>query len=312
MKKVSKAELRKAIIAAETERAKHPVSLPVDRARHPRLERNRRRSEEMASALLTRAGFDMDKFQALQEQRNAELERVVTKHKTEALRRASRQKGPLHASIAEQSEALRDLVVQGDVFPYPAFTLDTPFLIWSTPLLPLESAAVPFGSWAKFRVTTSEPRAWPKVSFYFYWASPFSDYAVINAATFMSATGHLRSHAPWTIGVNTSWVEVFALFSLSFGVSRTLSFQESEFLGRTGAFGSTFTGGDVSATAISAGVNLSHTMFAVPPGKVVVFEVGLDVNYENNDGNIDADFASGDFAIACPVVVFSLLNAPPK
>ena len=48
----------------------------------------------------------------------------------------------------------------------------------------------------------------------------------------------------------------------------------------------------------------------VPPTDVVVFEVARALDCENDSGNIDADFASGDFQIACPVVVFSLLNNP--
>jgi hypothetical protein len=52
-------------------------------------------------------------------------------------------------------------------------------------------------------------------------------------------------------------------------------------------------------------------MFAVPPGDVVVFEVALLLEYENDSGDIEADFESGDFQISCPVVVLSLLNSPP-
>jgi hypothetical protein len=33
-------------------------------------------------------------------------------------------------------------------------------------------------------------------------------------------------------------------------------------------------------------------MFAVPPGKVVVIEVALALEYENDEGNIEADFKS--------------------
>jgi hypothetical protein len=51
-------------------------------------------------------------------------------------------------------------------------------------------------------------------------------------------------------------------------------------------------------------------MFAVAPGKGVVFEVALALDYRNDSGDIEADFESGDFKIACPVVVFSLLNSP--
>ena len=75
--------------------------------------------------------------------------------------------------------------------------------------------------------------------------------------------------------------------------------------------GGTFTGGDVKGYSVNAGVGLNKAMFAVPPRNVVVFEVGVIIDYDNNDGNIEADFEHGDFQIACPVVVFSLLNSPP-
>ena len=63
--------------------------------------------------------------------------------------------------------------------------------------------------------------------------------------------------------------------------------------------------------SVSSGASLNTTMFAVPPNEVVVFEVAIELDRENDSGNIEADFASGDFQIACPVVVFSLLNSPP-
>lgn len=313
MKKISKAELKKAILAVEAKRSQHPIAFRPDRAQYLRLQKSRQTSEKMISGFLREAGLEMQKFQALQEQRGVELERIVAKHKTDALRRASRQKDTLHSSIVKQSEALRSLATQPDFFPHPSFSLDTPFLIWTTPLRPLaDSAAVPFASWAKFRIATSEYRGTQKVGFYFYWANPFRKHAVINAATFMSATGHLRSNAPATFGVNTSWVEATARFGLWFGFPRDVASTSyaTEFLGSTGAFGSTFSGEGTNASSISAGVSLSQTMFAVPPGNVVVFEVALALEYENDDGNIEADFESGDFRIGCPVVVFSLLTKP--
>jgi hypothetical protein len=313
MKRFSKAELKKAILAVEAERLKHPIAFRPSPAQERRLQRNRDASERMVSEFLKGAGFDLEKFQALQDQRATELERMVAKDKEAALRRASRQKDTLHSSILKQSEAWRDVASRDDFFPYPTFSLETPFLIWTTPLLAIDSAAAPFGSWAKFRVTTSQRRGSQKVGFYFYWPSPYRDYAVINAATFMSATGHLRAHAPWTFGVNTSEVYASALFGLWFGFpnATTSGSYVNELLGATGAYGSTTTGGDVNTSSISAGVSLNTAMFAVPPRSVVVFEVALVIDYDNDDGNIDADFQSGDFSISCPVVVFSLLNSPP-
>lgn len=313
MRGPSKAELKKAILAVEAERLKHPIDFRPSAAQQRTLQKRRAASDRMVSEFLEKAGFDLAKFEALQQQREAELERMLARDKEDALRQASRRQDTLHSSIARQSETLRDLAARDDFFPYPSFSLDTPFLIWTSPLLAMDSEAAPFASWAKFRVTTDRSGS-QKVSFYFYWPSPFRDYAVINAATFLSATGHLRAHAPWTLGVNTSEVYAFALFGLWFGFPNdtTSGSYASALLGATGAYGSTTTGGEANTSSVSAGVNLDTTMFAVPPRSVVVFEVAVAVDYDNDDGNIDADFASGDFNIACPVVVFSLLNSPPR
>ena len=313
MKKISTAELKKAILAVEAERLKHPATFRPDRAQCATLRKSRRESEKMVSGFVKEAGLDLKKFRALQEKRGAELERMVAKHKAEAVRLASRRKDTLYSSIAAQSKALGDLAAQSGFFEYPTFTLDTPFLIWSIPLLNIsDSAAVPFGSFAKFKLSTSQSGT-QKVGFYFYWANPYADHAVINAATFLSATGHLRAHAPWGLGTNVSWVGATLLFNLWFGwpTAVTSSTYASAWLGRTGAFATFFLGSDTEGMSISSGMSLYTTMFDVPPGTVVVFEVALELDYDNDSGDIEADFETGNFRIACPVVVFSLLNSPP-
>jgi hypothetical protein len=312
MKNISEAALKRAILAVEAERLRNPPAFRPDRRQRAALQKGRRKSEEMISVFLSGAGLDLEKFQVLQEQRSVELERMVGQHKTDAVQRA-KQKDTLPSSITAQAKALGDLASRNDVFPYPSFTLDTPFLIWSIPLQNIaDSAALPFGSWARFKFATSQYRGPQKFGFYFYWLNSYSDYAVINAATFISATGHLKSHAPWGWGVNTSWVEAYAILSLWFGWPNDVTSVQhgGTFLGSTGAFGSLSTGGDTEGMSISSGVSLNTTMFAVPPRDVVVFEVALLLEYENDSGDIEADFESGAFQIACPVVVFSLLNSP--
>jgi hypothetical protein len=315
MARVSRAELKKAILAVQAERVKHPVRPGRTAAQQERLRRAREGSQRLLLTGLDRAGVDLKKLEVLRERQARELERIAERSRTDALRLAAGGKRTEHGSIAEQSAALRDLAARGDFFPYPSYSLETPFLIWSAPLLDeFDSATIPFGSWAKFRVTTSQSSGSPTVSFYFDWPSPYSDWAVINAATFLSATGHLRAHAPWGLGVNTSDVTAYALFGIWFGIpnNTTTGSYASALLGATGAYGSSLTGGDVETASISTGVSLNQTMFAVPPRATVVFEVAVNVEYDNDDGNIDADFQSGAFNVGCPVVVFSLLNNPPK
>ena len=312
MKKISTAELKKAILAVEAERLKHPATFRPDRAQRAALQKSRKASEKIVSGFLKKAGLDKKNFQALQEQRGVKLERMIAKHKTDALRLASRQKDTLFSSIATRSKALGDLASRSDFFPYPTFTLDTPFFIGSMSGIDIsDSVAVPFGSWAKFKFSTSQSGT-QKVAFYFYWTNPFQEYAVINAATDMEAAGYLKAHGPWAFfGMNFSSVHATALFSL-YGSAGPVAVtaHASAWLGGCGAVGEVI-GDDTEGTSILSGVSLNTTMFPVAPGDVVVFEVALALDYENDSGDIEADFETGDFKIACPVVVFSLLNSPP-
>ncbi len=194
--------------------------------------------------------------------------------------------------------------------------MDTPFLIWPTPFFLLsDSAAVPFGSWAKFKFASSKSSGDERVSFYFLWTSPFTDYAVINATTSFSATGHLQAHAPWTFWANQSNVSARAVFNvwIEFPSGAPPAAQDLWDLGGIGALGQLGTRSDTEGVAVSAGLTMSTLMVAIPPNSNVFFEVALVLEYENDDagGNIEADFVSGDFNIACPVVVYSILNSPP-
>ena len=76
----------------------------------------------MVSEFLREAELDMKKFQALQQKRSVELERMIAKHKAEALRRAPKQRNTLHSGILDQSKALANLASRNDFFPYPTFT----------------------------------------------------------------------------------------------------------------------------------------------------------------------------------------------
>ena len=311
--KVSEGDLKERILAVEAERLKNAPELRPDRGARSRLQKSRASTEKMMSRWMTGAGLDIDKLRSTHEARESELGRLVEAHKRGALAQAAKLRNKLHPGVAGQVKALSALAKKTDFFPNPTFTLDTPFLIWSNPLIDVESQAAPFDSWAKFKYKTSQYQGTQKVSFYFYWPNPFSDFAVINATTFVSASGHLKSHAPWGFWVNTSWVAAYARLGLWFGVPREVNpvGYTEQWLAHTGAYGSATTGGDTNSTGVSAGMQLSQTMFAVPPSTVVVFEVALAVTFENDDGDIEADFQGGDFRIACPLVVFSLLNSPP-
>jgi hypothetical protein len=189
--KVSEAELRKRILAVEAQQARDSPVLRPDRAARSRLQKARASTEKVMARWMSAGGLDPDKLRTTHEARASEVARLVDAHKRDALARAAKLRNKLHPGVAAQVKALAAAASKADLFPNPTFTLDTPFLIWSNPLIDLQSQAAPFASFAKFNHKTSQYRGTRKVSFYFYWANPFSDFAVINATTFMSASGHL-------------------------------------------------------------------------------------------------------------------------
>ena len=84
MKKISVTELRKTIKAAEAERLKQ--QLPFQ-PKSPKLVKNRAAAETMLTRWMSDSG--LNKLEALQKQRDAELLRLAAIHKKEALRLAT-------------------------------------------------------------------------------------------------------------------------------------------------------------------------------------------------------------------------------
>lgn len=311
---VPEADLKKRILAVEAERLKQPGEMRSTRAAQASLRKSRAAAEKVVSRWMTSSGVDTKSLRSIHEAREGELERLAEAGKRDALAQAAKLRNKLHPGVAGQVKALAGLAKRSsDFFARTTFTLDTPFLVWSNPLMDLDSQAAPFDSWAKFKLQTSQYQGTQKVSFYFYWVNSFGDYAVIDATTFMSATGQLKAHAPWGFWPNTSRIEAYARFDLWYGIPRELNpiGGVQTFLGETRVMATAMTGGDTRSRSISLGEQFSRTKFVVAPGQVVVFEVALALTFENDEGDVEADFQSGAFRLACPLVVFSLLNSPP-
>jgi hypothetical protein len=315
MTDVSRAQLQKAIAAAQRERSKHPAAFRPDRRQLAKLKKNRAASEKMLSAFFQQAGLNTQEFEALQQKRDSDLAAMVEHQKADAIQRAARVKDTFYSSArAQQIKAWQDLSAADGFFPYPTFTLDTPFEIYSLNVESWEGARVPFASWAKIKLVSTETDGTERITFLFNWDNPYSSYAVINAVTYISATGHLQAHAYWGLGPQESSVVTYAEFGIWLGlplpINPTGIDYSQEYFGGVGAESETFSGGDTEGRSVSAGFQLSKLMFAVPPLTSVTFEVALEIDYHNDSGSVEADFASGDFMIECPLVVYQVVYPP--
>jgi len=308
MRKFSEAALKKAILAHETERLKHGSALGASRSELGALRKNRQAAEKILSQFLRKSGLDLNALQELNEKRSAETRRLVERNKSDAIKLASRRKGASYSALAARSGTMR--------WQTQDFTLTNPFIIWSIPTIPgVEPAITPQGAMAKFKYTTSGFSGWQKVGFYYLWPNPYPDYAVIDVVTTLSATGYIQAHAPWgSFSENNSKLTATSLLNLWIGWPGSDSVTSSSFyqqgIGNVWAYASLFDGWfhDTDGQSIASETYPWAGPFAVPPGALVVFEVALELDYSNDSGDVEADFESGDFNIACPGVSFAVLN----
>jgi len=275
-----------------------------------------RKIRDEARGLVTRyladSGLPLKKLDTLQKRLAAELQRAAAREKAAAVRLASAQKRALGLRIAQRATAVSALATGPALSMGPFVVLDTPFLIWSHPLLDFsDSTRASFGSSVKFNFSNSGGNGTQSISFYYYWQSPFADTVVINAQTFLSAVGHLQANASWSLTPQGAQVGAVALFDMWTGSPPTGTTPPQTDLGTVRALG-TWLGGDSNGLPIDAEVTLTNTMFAVPPRAGVIFEVALAIWYSNDDDgcDVDADLASGDFRFASPFVAFSISNPP--
>jgi hypothetical protein len=310
--RISTDKLRKAIIAAEASRTQQMDLLRPTSELDSKLRGIRRAHAKEVSDLLVKTGLDTQKLQTLQRQLTQEQERLLTRRKAAALKLAAAKGNAFQSTFVEQSSKFRDLAALDEFSPNPSFTIDKPFLIWTSPLMDLvDSGISAFSSFAKFQIESSAERDARKVGFYFLWVNPFDDFAVIHATTFLSATGFVSAHAPWAFW-SDSRIDVEARLAMWAGTAPELSSTDytSEFLGRAGAIGTWSTGSGTDSMFVVGRSNMSKTAFVVAPRQLAIIEVALAVESENDDGNVVADFATGNFGLVCPLVVVSLVNSP--
>lgn len=307
MKKFDTVQFKKAVTAAHANEAKlASKALPESTLAQ-------RSADDLLTQRYGEIGLDKRKLAGLQKQHRAELQRISDEEDAAAVKRASRAKTTVHSSVESQTKALQQLTARRDFFPYPSVSLDKPFLVMGSPNSILwDYDIASFNSWAKFKVDTTAYSGSQKVSFFFLWSNDSPHYSVINAATYVSATGRIKCIADGG---------AHGIYSLpSSHVSAGASFRLWPWWqhpsGPGPAASTVFRDVRVDAALFdkSRSVDISHSamldrsMFIVPPNGVVVLEAAVWVGYWNDPGRAIGDFQNGSYRITCPVVVVSKLS----
>ena len=315
MPKISKAQLLRALSAAEKTRPRHASPFQTVLATPPRRLSSERAVNEIVMSTFAKAGLDRKKLKQIREQNKAELRRVIEKEKREAGKRAARAKANIKAHIAGRRQAWQARFVGPLAPPYP-ITLDKPFLIWATPRYNIihDERYQSWNSWARVDVASSstEKVVTETLSFYFMWDNPSADYpAVIDVSTSLGLWGDCQATAEgsfwhfYTGNIASLWVTGRLYPWEWWNQPPTLTQYAQADLGGVGAQAGLT---DNSRLALLEGAySLDTQNVVVAPGRTMVFEVAVAFNMMIIGGG--SVHAAAE--VTCPAVELSLLTAPP-
>lgn len=318
MPKMNEAQIKAALQAArdipETDRS-HPAAAFGQVAAIGRLERQR---EALFAAALARTSWNGDRFEGLLAESRSEAARFVEGQRSAAANRSARAKEAAHRVVEDRRTALEQLLAAD---PVEYFALDTPFLVWPTHGMALDSYQIePWNSRAQMHLHAgnsgdTELTGHEELNFYFLWENPRAQYAVANVDGFLVLNGFCDALAHGGIlpGTRFSRLQVDTTLRLmewwnqppTEPPAQTDQTQHAVNLAvDCGGFGD-FT--HVEIAGVFRGYDLQYTSLAVPPHGVVVIEVGVAASYDLQDGSIDVDFSGSAFDVLCPFVQVALL-----
>jgi len=273
---------------------------------------DQRDSTALLEAALVGAGLDPARFEAIQRQARADLDRSVAERKAEDARHATPAIDDLLKGINDRVEAIEHLAE-----PTGRYLLESPYMIVpSAGLTLLADQIEPKNSSAKFHFHSEASAGGATVTFYYMWVSPDPAYSVITIHGYLIAKGYCLagSEGGFWPGDRRSNLTLEARLNVLEWWNQPPTqppFQVNQI--QPVASLHTSTGGFLDPGAIEAknvyrAYDLSHELLVIPPGGVAVLGVTLALGSGTSEGSVDADFATGDYSVISPYVLVATLT----
>jgi hypothetical protein len=271
------------------------------------------RAKQELAQLVAKAGFDVDGFEKFRMQHQPELRRLAEKLKADAGKQSSAATEVLRRDIAERRK-------RAEYFPAlpapPSFvSLDRPFLIWPTQGISFDSSHYePYNSSAKLSYQSDAANGYEELSFYFLWENPSDRVAVIDAHGYLVLKGIGQAGQS---GGLFSWGSMGDLY-LSVQIvplqwwnqpptpapaGSDAHQQALTLLVQGGGWNDV---GEIDSVNIFRGYDLLASSLLIPAHGVMVFEVMLNIQFQNDNGWIGVDFTFSDFEVLCPEVLIAI------
>lgn len=316
MSQLNEAQIRAALQAAGSLSGRRHARISFAQSAAPgRLERQR---DALFATAIAKTGWNRAPLEELLAQSRSEAARFTDSQRAAAGTRSGAAKESVRRSIDSRREALEQLSASDGV---QYIALDTPFLIWPTHGISLESSQLePWNSRAKFLMHAgnsggSELTGHEELTFYFLWENPRDRYCVATVDGFVVLNGFCDAVAEGGIlpGSRFSNLHVDTTLRLMEWWNQPPTEPPAEPDQRQRAVTlSVDRGGFADFTHVEIadvfrGYDLRYASFALPPHGVAVIEVSVAATYGLEDGSVDLNFSYGDFDVLCPFVQVALL-----
>lgn len=326
------AHIREAVIAARDITAardtRHAYARPAAQLRAPT---DHRLLDGALAAGLAKAGVDVGQWEEeLARTRSGGRDRLEVL-KADAVRQSSTHAKELRSGVEGRRRTLELLADAGQSAAAEHVVLDSPFLIWTKPLVAVDDSTIePWNSRAKIRFTRSnysggwgtallEDRGTEELSFYFLWDNPGDGWALVTIDGFLvlngfctaNSHGGFRGEGSAALGLDVS------LNILQWGnqpqptTPLPQEGQSASALKLEADSSGWFADDDTKYALVYRGFDLRYELLAVPPGDALIIDVALSISYDLMDASVEADFATGEFDVMCPFVSIQVLAESP-
>lgn len=283
------------------------------------------RARALAAEQLARIGFD-----AAAVERELAAERAQSRHRLEQLKadavaQSGVRSGSLRHLVDAQRAALGGLIGIGSpTTQYVA--LDSPVEIWATDGVNLESTTIePYNSRAQLRLDASLYEGltgayliswdYQRLHFYYLWQNTREDVsAVLTVNGFLILNGFCSAHSRggWffggqgeltldpTLDLVQTWTQPISSAPPQSGESQNAL----DLLADSTGF---HTDDQTTYDVVFRGFLLGYQQEIVPPGQYLIVDVALRLGSLVDNGEVSADFATGEFSVTSPLVQLSVL-----
>jgi hypothetical protein len=324
MTEIDSPPVREALLAArELSRSLDAPQRARDSTRGRQLPQSTR-VRELATEELARMGFD-----------DAALERALAAERTESNRHLEKLKADAVAQSPARAQSLQRLVdarraaLGGVVGLWPPATqylaIDSPVEIWATDGVNLESTTIePYKSRAQVRFDASLYEHIPGaylidwqyefVHFYFLWQNQESVSAVVGVNAFLTLNGFgsAQSQGGWffggkgeltldpTLDLVQTWTQPISSAAPQSGETWNVL----DIIADSTGF---HTDDQTAYDVVYRGTLLSYQQEIVPPAQYLIIDVALKLGAYVENGEVSADFATGEFYVMSPLVELTIV-----